>query len=689
MGKRGIFWEVMGIKDKEKNMRHFEKTIDAIFIILFTLLIGCVHEAKGAIDYPYKPVPFTNVKFTDTFWSSRIEMDRAVTIPFAFKKCEETGRIDNFKIAAKLMEGTWKGRGFNDTDPYKIIEGASYGLMVKPDSQMDAYLDKLIGYIAAAQEPDGYLYTAWTAGVREHSKIFCCYKERWDNLKLGHELYNAGHMYEAAVAHYLATGKRSFLDIAIKNANLVCDVFGPGKNEGVPGHQEIELGLVKLYRVTGYEKYLKQAKWFLDQRGRSGYKAVHSQSHIPVTEQTEAVGHAVRAGYMYSGMADVAALTGDEAYVKAIDAIWNNVADKKLYVTGGIGSRGHDKAGTGEAFGDDYELPNATAYCETCANISNVYWNHRMFLLHGESKYIDVMERALYNSVISGVSLDGTRFFYPNPLECDGDYERSEWFGCACCPGNLTRFLASVSGYAYAVRGREVYVNLFGQSQATVEANGKKITLVQKTEFPWDGKVAIDVKPETDGINFTLKIRIPDWATNEFSSSGLYSFAEPLLQSVIVQINDKKAPLQMVNGYVSLDRTWKQGDKVQVDLPMPVRRIVCDGSVKDNVGKITLQRGPLVYCVEWPDVEGGKVLNLMIKKDAPLEIIRSPDLLGGVVVIEGTAMELTKKENGRIEQTPRKFQAIPYYAWAHRGEGQMAVWIPTIETAIVGLLEQP
>jgi len=624
-------------------------------------------ELQGAADYPYQPVPFTKVQFTDGFWQPRIETNLTVTIPYAFEQCEKTHRIDNFKIAGKLMEGRWEGEfGFNDSDVYKIIEGASYGLMVRPDPKMDAYLDELIGYIAAAQEPDGYLYTALTANAREGGKrkITCCYnKERWDNLPSSHELYNAGHMYEGAVAHYLATGKRSFLEVAIKNADLICQVFGPGRNEGVPGHQEIEIGLVKLYRVTGDEKYLRQAKWFLDQRGRSGHKDAYMQSHKPVTEQTEAVGHAVRAAYMYSAMADVAALTGDAAYIRAVNALWNNVAHKKLYVTGGIGAR-HQ----GEAFGDDYELPNATAYCETCANIANVYWNHRMFLLHGEARYIDVMERSLYNSVISGVSLDGKRFFYPNPLESEGNYERSEWFGCACCPGNITRFLASVSGYAYAVRGNEAYVNLFGQSQAELSIDGQKVKIVQETKFPWEGRIVLKIQPEKEETAMVLNVRIPDWATDDFRSSELYHFTEPLERSAAVAVNGQPTTLQTVKGYAVISRTWQAGDTVTVELPMPNRRILCDRRVQDNIGKTAFQRGPLVYCLEWPDVEGGKVLNLMIEPDAPLEAAYRAGLLGGVTVLRGMGMEIVRSGE-QISKTPRAFEAIPYYAWAHRGPG--------------------
>ena len=479
-------------------------------------------------DYQYKPVPFTKVEFTDSFWLPRMETNRTKTIPFAFKMCEDTNRIENFKIAAGLSDKKWDGEfGFNDSDVYKVIEGASYALMIKKDPKLDSYLDEVITCIAAAQEDSGYLYTAWTARAKNYKdRIICCYdKQPWDNLGSSHELYNLGHMYEAAAAHYLATGKKSFLNIAIKSADLVCKTFGPGKNEGVPGHQEIEIGLVKLYRATGNVKYIEQAKWFLDQRGRgAGHGGEYSQQHKPVTEQTEAVGHAVRANYMYSAMADVAAITGDKNFLSAIDAIWENVADKKLYITGGTGAR-H----SGEAYGDNYELPNRTAYCETCAAIANVYWNHRMFLLHGESKYIDVMERALYNNVLSGVSLDGMKFFYPNPLESAKGNDRSPWFGCACCPSNICRFMASVPGYVYAFKDDSIYVNLFVDSRASFDVAGQNVTVTQKTKYPWDGNIEIGVTPETDAP-FAVKIRIPDWTNEEKLSSALYTFDKPAKQ---------------------------------------------------------------------------------------------------------------------------------------------------------------
>lgn len=695
-----------------------QKIILTALAVTHVLIMGgplAMSEETAAGDYPYRPVPFTQVHFSDSFWLPRMETNRTATIPFAFRQCEDTSRIENFKIAAKLSDKLWEGDfGFNDSDVYKVIEGASYALMVKPDPKLDTYMDEVISYIAAAQEPDGYLYTAWTAQAKKYrDKINCCYEnERWDNIQNAHQLYNLGHMYEAAAAHYQATGRRSFLEVAIKSADHVCETFGPDANPGVPGHQEIEIGLAKLFRATGDAKYLKQAQWFLSQRGRSpGDRDTYRQTHKPVVEQTQAVGHAVRANYMYSGMADVAAMTGDSAFIKAIDAIWDDVAHKKFYVTGGIGAR-H----AGEAYGDAYELPNASAYCETCAAIANVYWNHRMFLLHGQSRYIDLMERSLYNAVLSGVALDGMKFFYPNPLESAAGHQRSPWFGCACCPSNICRFIASVPGYAYAVRGNAAYVNLFVNGTAAFEVGGKEVSLTQVTDYPWNGKVKITVEPKDNEQAFALKIRIPDWTQDKQTSSALYSFADqyredlsivvngvpaskpgiktrvnadgdvdikrkwqPSQQFLVFAFNDDLMPpraIESEDGYVVINKTWKRGDTVHVNFPMPIRRVLSDERVKDNVGKVALMRGPLVYCVEGHDVEGGKALNLLLEKDTELTAEKKLDLLGGVTVVKGTAMELKRTANGGIARTPRAFEAIPYYAWAHRGKTPMAVWLP-------------
>lgn len=655
-----------------------QKIILTALAITHVLIMGgplAMSEETAAGDYPYRPVPFTQVHFSGSFWLPRMETNRTATIPFAFRQCEDTSRIENFRIAAKLSDKLWEGDfGFNDSDVYKVIEGASYALMVKPDPKLDTYMDEVISYIAAAQEPDGYLYTAWTAQAKKYrDKINCCYEnERWDNIQNAHQLYNLGHMYEAAAAHYQATGKRSFLEVAIKSADHVCETFGPDANPGVPGHQEIEIGLAKLFRATGDAKYLKQAQWFLSQRGRSpGDRDTYRQTHKPVVEQTEAVGHAVRANYMYSGMADVAAMTGDSAFIKAIDAIWDDVAHKKFYVTGGIGAR-H----AGEAYGDAYELPNASAYCETCAAIANVYWNHRMFLLHGQSRYIDLMERSLYNAVLSGVALDGMKFFYPNPLESAAGHQRSPWFGCACCPSNICRFIASVPGYAYAVRDRDVYVNLFVNGTAEFDAAGGKISLTQTTDYPWDGKVTIEIDPVQGKQACAIKIRIPDWTADKETNSTLYSFVEPTGERVTLSVNGKTVNVKPVDGYAAISQTWAKGDSIEINFPMPVRRVLCDERVKDNVGKVALMRGPLVYCVEGHDVEGGKALNLLLEKDTELTAEKKLDLLGGVTVVKGTAMELKRTANGGIARTPRAFEAIPYYAWAHRGKTPMAVWLP-------------
>ena len=447
------------------------------------------HDNSSA-GYPISPVPFTSVKVTDSFWGQRLKASREVTIPLAFSKCEETGRYRNFQMAAHPSpDNKVTGYSFDDTDVYKTIEGASYLLQTYPDEKLKRYIDSVLVIVAAAQEPDGYLYTARTMNP-DHPHEWAG-SERWEKVEeLSHEFYNLGHMIEGAIAHYQATGQRNFLDIAIRYADCVCREIGP--NEGqlvrVPGHQIAEMALAKLYVVTGDRKYLDEAKFFLDMRGRTERRDEYSQAHKPVVEQDEAVGHAVRAAYMYSGMADVAALTGDTAYVAAIERIWDNVVGKKLYITGGIGATNN-----GEAFGANYELPNMSAYCETCAAIGNVYWNYRLFLMNGESKYYDVLERTLYNGVLSGISLDGGSFFYPNPLESMGQHQRSPWFGCACCPSNACRFIPSVPGYIYAVKGDSLYVNLFIADEAEVEVGGTRVGLRQTTSYPWQGDITLDV----------------------------------------------------------------------------------------------------------------------------------------------------------------------------------------------------
>lgn len=647
-------------------------TFKIITIIgLTTLSFNACKQAEAKKDYPHKPVPFTDVHITDEFWLPRMETNQKVTIPYAFQQCEETGRVDNFVIASGLKEGTFCSvYPFDDSDVFKIIEGASYSLHLKPDPKLDKYLDDLIAKIAAAQEEDGYLYTART--INPEPPVRWVEKERWANLYLGHELYNAGHLYEAAVAHYQATGERSLLEIALKNADLIANVFGPGKKHGAPGHQEIEIGLVKLYRVTRDRKYLDLAKSFLDERGHPYDRKLfgkYSQDHKPVVEQDEAVGHAVRAAYMYSGMADVAALTEDEAYIQAIGRIWENVISRKIYITGGIGA-----TGSGEAFGKDYELPNASAYAETCASIGNALWNHRMFLLHGDAKYTDVLERVLYNGLISGAGLSGDLFFYSNPLESYGQHKRSPWFTCACCPSNMSRFMPSIPGYVYATRGDRLYVNLFINSYAEIDLGDQKLAIQQDTDYPWEGAVKISVMPENPA-KFTVYVRIPGWAQNQPVPSNLYQYSQKSAEEVSIKVNGGPISLSMEKGYARIRRTWSADDTVELDLPMPIRRVLSHPEIKDNTSKVALERGPLVYCAEWPDNQGS-VSNLVLQDDVELTVERCDDLFGGVSVIKGQALALFE---GKEESSPvrrlQEFMAIPYYAWSHRGQGEMAVWL--------------
>ncbi len=627
--------------------------------------------ARG--DYPVKPVPFTKVRVNDQFWAARLETNRKVTIPHAFRKCEETGRMDNFAIAGGLMAGEFRGYFFNDSDVYKVIEGAAYALCVYPDAELEKYVDDVIAKIAAAQEDDGYLYTARTA--MRPDKMPPGGKERWSDIGSGHELYCAGHLYEAAAAHYLATGKRTLLDVAIKNADLICAVFGPGKRCDPPGHQEIEIGLVKLYRVTGDEKYLKMARFFLDQRGRpEGHRLYgeYSQDHRPVVEQDEAVGHAVRAAYMYCGMADVAALTGDADYVRALSRIWENVVGKKLYITGGIGARGGH-----EGFGEDYVLPNLSAYCETCAAIANAMWNHRMFLLHGDAKYMDVVERVIYNGFLSGVSMEGDKFFYPNPLESHSGSSRSPWFACACCPPNVARFVPSVPGYVYASQDSNLYVSLFIGGSATVEIGEKIVQIRQETRYPWDGKVRITVDPESSHQDFTICIRIPGWARNQPVPSDLYHYLKESDEKATLKVNGKPVALSMEKGFARLKKAWTKGDTIELDLPMPARRVLAHEKVLDDKERVALERGPIVYCAEGTDNKDGHVLNLLLPDDAKLAFEYREDMLNGIGVILGQAHVVKRAMDGKpmVMREPVDLTAIPYYAWCHRGRSQMAVWL--------------
>lgn len=643
----------------------------SILVIALTgiCLAGSAQTHDGG--YPITPVPFTSVKVTDSFWGQRLKASREVTIPLAFSKCEETGRYENFcKAAHPSSEYKVGGLAFDDTDVYKTIEGASYSMQTYPDKKLAKYIDSVLTIVAAAQEPDGYLYTSRTMNPENPHEW--AGSKRWEKVEdLSHEFYNLGHMIEGAIAHYQATGKKNFLNIAIKYADCVEREIGdkPGQLVRVPGHQIAEMALAKLYLVTGQQKYLDLAKFFLDKRGYTSRTDAYSQAHKPVLEQDEAVGHAVRAAYMYSGMADVAALTGDTGYVHAIDKIWDNVVTKKLYVTGGIGATSN-----GEAFGENYELPNMSAYCETCAAIGNVYWNYRLFLLHGESKYYDVLERSLYNGLISGVSLDGGGFFYPNPLESIGQHQRQPWFGCACCPSNICRFIPSLPGYVYAVHNKDVYVNLFMSNTSELNVEGKKVTLAQTTEYPWNGDIRVAVTPKGKQ-DFTLKIRIPGWVQGEVVPSNLYTFTDNKQLAYAVKVNGEPVESKLDKGYFSIDRQWKKGDVVDVHFDMEPRTVKANSKVEADRGKISVERGPLVYCAEWPDNDFS-VLSVFMNRKPEFTVERKPELLYGIDELKTQAQTLGYDETGRLVTKDVTLTLIPYYAWAHRGTGEMAVWLP-------------
>ncbi len=651
--------------------------------------------------YPFSQVPFTSVKIAhDSFWGNRLQAAREVTIPLAFSKCETEHRYKNFEMAAYTLQhpghkgletkewnvSKFMGFSFDDTDVYKTIEGASYILQTYPDKKLKAYIDSVLDVVAAAQEPDGYLYTARTINPK-HPHGWSGDKRWVKDEELSHELYNLGHMVDAACAHYQATGSTKFLDIAKRYADCVVREVGPkdGQAKVVPGHQIAEMALARLYTLTGEKKYLDEAKYLLDYRGKTKIRNPYSQSHEPILKQSEAVGHAVRAGYMYAGIADVAALTQDSDYIKTIDRIWDNIVSKKYYITGGVGAR-H----AGEAFGSNYELPNMTAYNETCAAISMVYLFERMFLLHGDSKYIDCLERTLYNGVISGMSMDGGRFFYPNPLSSDGKYAfnadnnttRQPWFGCACCPSNLCRFIPSVPGYLYGVKDNNIFVNLFAANVSTIKVNGKDVILEETTEYPWNGDIKITVK-KSNAKNANLLIRIPGWARNQVVPSDLYQFADKETPSYSVTVNGKavEADLSANKGYLPV-KNIRKGDVVRIHFDMPVRTVIVNQKVADDKSKVAVERGPLVYCAEAADNNGEPVLRAVMGKKPTFSVVDNYSIQNTetknaqaftVKAIKTEGQILNDSADG-ISLKNCTLTLIPYYAWNHRGANQMNVW---------------
>lgn len=640
------------------------------------------------LTYPFQKVGFEKVILTDNFWKPRVDTCSRTTIPHVLKKCEKTRRLANFEIAGGLSPNKKPSKfPFDDSDVYKILEGIAYSLILTHDPKLEKRADEIIKSIELAQEEDGYLYTFRT--INPENPHFLSGKHRWEEVSIySHELYNVGHLYEAAAAYFKSTGKDTLLNVALKNAELINNTFGYRKIENPPGHQEIELGLVRLYKITGDRKYLDLAKFFLDVRGsknRKGYEEYVSQSenklpwlgsnrfeynqtHQLVIDQKEAVGHAVRATYMYSTMADIAVFCDDEKYLSALDQIWEDIVAHKLSITGGIGAKAK-----GESFDKAYFLPNfydkaneIGVYNETCSSIGNVFLNHRLYQIHGHAKYIDVLERTLYNGLLSGISLDGEKFFYTNPLASNGDHFRRSWFECACCPSNIVRFIPQIQGYIYSSKESTCYVNLFIGSKTTVEIKGIMVGLYQKTSYPWEGLVEIEVIPSKTKL-FTIAIRIPGWSQNKPVPSDLYSYIEiDDHEEIEAKVNGKPVEVKIDDlNYLNLTRDWERGDKIQINIPMPIRRVISHPKVKGNTGKIALERGPLVYCFE--SVDNPNVHQIKICDNTNLKVEFNGNLLNQVQTIKLNSQELGEKD----EHT---FTAIPYYAWANRGKSEMTVW---------------
>lgn len=612
-----------------------------LFALSVLALTGCQPAKENVKEAPFitiGQVDFSHVKITDNFWSPRLKSHVTTTLPVCIDQIEnQTGRIRNFENAAN-KSGEHSGIFFDDSDVYKALEGMAYSLINNPNPELEKKADEWIDKFAAAQQPDGYINTFYTLTGLD---------KRWQNMDK-HEMYCAGHLIEAGVAYYQATGKRKLLDVSIRMADHMMDVFGPGRRNWVPGHEEIELALVKLYRVTGEERYLSFSNWLLEERGHGhgtkggegDWDPAYYQDQIPVREMTDISGHAVRCMYLFCGMADVAALKQDTGYIKALSRLWNDVVLRNMYITGGIGSSRHNEGFTG-----DYDLPNYDAYCETCASVGMVLWNSRMSQFTGESKYIDVLERSLYNGALAGISLPGDRFFYVNPLASKGDHHRQAWYGCACCPSQISRFLPSIGNYIYGTSPDAVWVHLYMGNTTNLQVDSKALTLAQETDYPWDGHVKLTVKELQAPLDYKIKLRIPAWCKR---------FA-------VVVNNEDITSCPIINGYVTLDRQWKTGDLVELNLDMPVEVVSADQHVKENLGKRAIQRGPLVYCAEETDNKKD-FSGIAFSTHSSFEARYNPDLLNGVTTIQ-------------VKTDDERFNMIPYYAWDNREPGQMKVWI--------------
>jgi len=643
---------------------------------LYPLLILSVAAMAFARGTPQQKSPhqrlsevaLRNVGIADRFWTPRIKTCREVTLPYCYDVCEKTGRISNFAKASGRLEGKFEGIWFNDSDVYKVIQGAAYTLHTHPDPGLDRRTDQVIATIGGAQQPDGYLFCFFTIdNADQRFKNICRPAAR-------HELYCMGHMIEAGAVHWEMTGKKEFLDVACKLADHIGSVFGPGKRRDVPEHQELELALIKLYRVTGEKRYLELGRFFVDQRGNAkGHElyGAYSQDHLPVRGQEEIVGHAVRAMYNCIGMADLYRETGDQKLLAACRKLWESSTHRKMYVTGGVGATRR-----GEAFGGDYELPNETAYAETCAQIGLILFAHRMLLIEPDAEYADVMERVLYNGFLSGLSLTGNKFFYQNRLATRGDYRRQSWYGCACCPSNVVRIYPKIGRYVYAHDDDSAYVNLYVAGTGRLKLKETAVTLTQDTRYPWDGKVRLTVDPAEEK-QFDLCLRIPGWCKDQQTPGGLYRVATTDGgggdSTLSLRINGRAIEMDKTDkGYARIRRQWKPGDVVELNLPMPIRRVYAHPKVKADVGRVALQRGPIVYCVEAVDHDS-RVRHLVLPRDAKLRAEDRSDLLGGVTVITGKA---TARKVGSDEPTSVDLLAVPYYVWDNRAGGEMAVWLP-------------
>jgi len=642
-------------------------TLASLGLVIFLTRCSPDAELPTRQRYPISSIDIKKVILTDSFWLPKVKLIRDTTIMHAFQKCAEEGRMENFLVAGKQREGKTRGAmPFDDTDLYKIIEGASYSLISMPDPKLEAYLDSIISIIKIGQEPDGYI-TTWFTIDRAHPPANWVKpsKERWENEITSHELYNSGHLFEAAAAHYWATGKKNFLDIALKNADLLVDNFKPEKLRLPPGHQIVETGLIKLYDITHKSEYLKLSKYFIDLRGDSTTHILfgaYYQDHVPVRQQAEAVGHAVRAEYLYAGMTDIAASSHDPSYTRALDQLWHNIVENKMYITGGVGAR-HD----GEAFGNNFELPNLEAYAETCASIGSVWWNQKMFMLTGDVQYYDILERTLYNGLISGISTDGKKFFYTNPLESDGKFlfnrgacTRQSWFDCSCCPTNMIRFIPSMAGLIYASQADTVYTNLFVSSEVDLESKQGPLRLKQQTGYPWRDKVIFSVD-QANKAQWTLKIRVPGWLRNEAVPGNLYSYLDGERVNPILSINGKVEAVTVSKGYIVLTREWQQGDVIELTLPMRVRKVITNEKVTGNQSKVAFEVGPVVYCAE--EVDNKNLADLVLPENLNMQVSRQKLLDQYVNVVKGKVGD-------------KEINLIPYYLWSNRGVNQMKVWLP-------------